>query len=196
MEGAEHSEVLEIVRSGGRSLPSVRRFDARVDEWFEPLRQNRIANRAFYLASEAADFSTVWHLISAARAVVFPRFEASALRLAVALPMESALVNGILKQAVRRTRPTPPTVTPHAIRKPRTSSFPSGHASAATMAAVLLSEGSRVAPLWWSAATLVATSRIHTRMHHASDVLAGVMVGAALAAGVKRVAPLNRPRRT
>lgn len=191
MQGTETSEVVEIVRTGGRSLPSVRHFDARVDSWFEPLRRNPAANRVFYLASEAADFSIGWHLAGASRALLFPRFEAAALRMAVALGVESALVNGLMKRAIGRTRPTPPEIAPHVIRRPLTSSFPSGHASSATLAAALLSEGSRVAPVWWTAAGVVAASRIHTRMHHASDVLAGVVVGAALAAAVRRLVPLS-----
>jgi membrane-associated phospholipid phosphatase len=187
--------VVRLWRTGGRSLAPVRHFDDRVDAWFEPLRRIPAANRVFYLASEAADFSVGWHLASAGRALVFPRFERSALRIALALPVESLLVNGLIKQAVRRARPTPPALPPHAIRRPRTSSFPSGHASSATMAAALLSEGSRARPLWWAAAAVVASSRIHTRMHHASDVVAGVAVGAALTLAVRRLAPLDRPWR-
>jgi membrane-associated phospholipid phosphatase len=188
----ETSPVLDVVRSGGRNLEAVRRFDDRVDGWFEPLRRRPLANRVFYLASEAADFSIGWHLVSAARALSSPRHERAALRMAVALGVESALVNGLLKQAVGRTRPTPPDVAPHAIRRPKTSSFPSGHASSATLAAALLSEGSRLKPVWWSAAAIVAASRVHTKMHHASDVVAGAAVGGLLAVAVRRWAPLDR----
>jgi membrane-associated phospholipid phosphatase len=186
----ETPPVLDVVRSGGRNLASVRHFDDRVDAMFEPLRRSTVANRVFYLASEAADFSIGWQLVSAGRALVMPRFEPAALRMAIALGAESALVNGLLKQAVGRTRPTPPEAAPHAIRRPKTSSFPSGHASSAALAAALLSEGSRVKPLWWTAAAVVAASRIHTRMHHASDVVAGAAVGGLLAVAVRRWAPL------
>jgi undecaprenyl-diphosphatase len=192
VKGPDTPEVVEVVRSGGRALPAVRRFDAAVDTWFEPLRRNATANRVFYFASEAADFSMGWHLIAAGRALVFPRHQRSALRSGLALAAESALVNGLLKQAFRRTRPTITEVAPHAIRRPRTSSFPSGHASSATMAAILLSERSRLGPVWFAAAAVVASSRIHTRMHHASDVVGGVVVGAALGLLVRRVAPLPR----
>jgi undecaprenyl-diphosphatase len=66
---------------------------------------------------------------------------------------------------------------PHKFRRPQTSSFPSGHASSAVLAASVLSKGSRLAPAYKIIAALVATSRIHVRAHHASDVLAGAAVG-------------------
>ena len=65
----------------------------------------------------------------------------------------------------------------HKIRKPQTSSFPSGHASSAVLAASILSEGSKLSAVYKVLAALVATSRIHVRAHHASDVIAGATVG-------------------
>ena len=41
-------------------------------------------------------------------------------------------------------------------------------------------EGQRSALLWTPIATVVAVSRIHVRVHHASDVVAGAAVGAVL----------------
>jgi undecaprenyl-diphosphatase len=60
-----------------------------------------------------------------------------------------------------------------------TSSFPSGHASAAFCAATLMSDGrSRTSRLaWYSLAAFVASSRVHVKIHHASDVIGGATVG-------------------
>ena len=76
---------------------------------------------------------------------------------------------------------------------PLTSSFPSGHASAAFCAAGLLGEDSRPQagattpwPRWWP------SSRVHVKIHHATDVLAGAAVGTVLAAAAKRVWRLRR----
>ena len=68
------------------------------------------------------------------------------------------------------------------VRKPRTSSFPSGHASAAFFAATVLTHwsGWSWAPLWITMAVVVATSRAFVRIHHASDVVGGAVVGLAL----------------
>ena len=71
---------------------------------------------------------------------------------------------------------------PFRLRTPRTTSFPSGHASSGFMAATLLADGGR-APgrwAWYGLAAVVASSRIHTRSHHASDVVAGAALGLVL----------------
>ncbi len=90
------------------------------------------------------------------------------------------------------TGPARWTPTPRArqVRQPRTSSFPSGHASAAAMAATLLADRSRAPALWYGVAAVVATSRIHVSIHHASDVVAGAAVGLALGRVALRVWPL------
>jgi membrane-associated phospholipid phosphatase len=73
------------------------------------------------------------------------------------------------------------------VRKPSTSSFPSGHASAAFYAASLLTYwgGARTAPVWFAAAGVVATSRAYVRIHHPSDIVGGAVVGLALAEAAK-----------
>ena len=75
------------------------------------------------------------------------------------------------------------------MRRPVTSSFPSGHASAAAFNAVLLTgwDGRRSAPLWWGLALVVATSRAYVRIHHPSDVVAGLATGAALGIGARQL---------
>ena len=68
----------------------------------------------------------------------------------------------------------------------------SGHASAGFTAATLLADGQK-APWrfgWYGLAAVVASSRIHTRAHHASDVLAGAVLGLILGRAAKRVWPL------
>ena len=151
-----------------------------------------MADRVFYTASELGDFSLLWHLLGTAQGLVTARGPQAALRLSAALGVESALVNGGLKSLVRRERPdTDPDSRPHRLRQPRTSSFPSGHASSAFMAAMLLGERSRLAPIAYGAAAVVAASRIHVRIHHASDVAAGAVVGLALGAITRRVWPLR-----
>jgi undecaprenyl-diphosphatase len=49
--------------------------------------------------------------------------------------------------------------------------------------------------VYYTLALVVAWSRVHVRIHHASDVMAGMAVGALLGEIVKRVAPLERPPR-
>lgn len=177
----------------GLSLANlVDRFDARVDAFFDPLRGRGACDRVAYLASELADFSVGWHIAGATLATVSPTRELHALRLAATLGAESILVNGVIKPMFRRPRPDGwQTISSAAPRRPKTASFPSGHASSATVAATLLTAAApRLTPLWWGAGAVVAGSRIYTRMHHASDVAAGVVVGVVIAAAAKRLAPL------
>jgi undecaprenyl-diphosphatase len=71
------------------------------------------------------------------------------------------------------------------MRRPITSSFPSGHATTAFMCAGVLAGRTTVLG-WFALAGLVASSRVYVRMHHASDVLAGAALGLALAPAARR----------
>jgi len=58
----------------------------------------------------------------------------------------------------------------------------------------LLSEDDPLAGVYFASAMLVAMSRIYVKIHHASDVVAGIGVGLFLGAIAKRVFPLHRAR--
>ena len=163
------------------------RLDDTVDRAWDRLRGNPVLDRVFYTASEAADFSVLWHTAGVAQALVTDDVR-PAVGLSAALGVESALVIGPVKSLFRRSRPVHDGPRPHMLRQPRTSSFPSGHASAAMVAAALLSRGPG-GRLWYAPALVVATSRVHVRIHHASDVIGGIAVGAALGALARRLVP-------
>jgi undecaprenyl-diphosphatase len=173
-----------VAETDRRLLATVDRVDDAVDRAWERLRGRPALDRLFYTASEAADFSVLWHTAGVAQAVVLddPRV---AIGLSSALGLEAALVNGPVKSAFRRSRPLHDTPRPHSLRRPRTSSFPSGHASAAMVAAALLSRGPG-GRAWYGVAAVVAASRIHVRIHHASDVVGGALLGAAIGAVARR----------
>lgn len=166
-------------------------FDKVVDKAWEPLRGNPNLDRLFYTASELADFSLLWHLTGTARGVMRRNGHREAIRLSAALGAESAFVNGAVKSLFRRERPAHEVERPHNLRQPLTSSFPSGHASAAFLAATLLSERSRIKPFWYAAAGVVAVSRVHVRIHHASDVVVGAGIGLAFGRLIRKVLPLR-----
>lgn len=157
----------------------VRAFDDRIDSAFDALRGNKTADRLFYGASELADFSLIWHLVGVARGVTSERRADEAIRLSAVLAVESVLVNALIKSFFRRKRPVwaSEAPRPHKLRRPRSSSFPSGHASAAFAAATILAEDNRAWPLYYAAAALVASSRTYVKIHHASDVIAGAATG-------------------
>ncbi len=166
-------------------------LDDTVDGWFSGLRGNPTADRIFYLASEGADYSRAWHAIGLTMALVSSSRRPKAVRLAVSLGVESAIVNGVLKNIVPRERPPLLDDAAFEVRRPKTKSFPSGHASSATLTAVLLSDAiPKLKPVWWGLAAVVSASRVHNRMHHASDVAAGAVIGTSMGVAIKRFWPL------
>jgi undecaprenyl-diphosphatase len=171
-----------------RLVELVRSFDGAVEERWERLRGVPALDRLFYTASAAGEFSLIWHVAGAARAVATRR-PGDALRFSTVMLVESAIVNGGIKTVFRRARPAAPVVPrPHALRQPLTTSFPSGHASSAFCAATVLSAGgSPLSPVWWVLASLVAASRVHVGIHHPSDVVAGATVGVAIGTVARRV---------
>lgn len=163
------------------------RLDRAVDEALDLVRGDPFADRVFYAASELGNFSLVWHVLGLADGLRSPHHARAALRFSVALGAEALLVNQVVKRAFERRRPLRDAPHPHPLRQPSTSSFPSGHASAAAFSVVVLS-GRRpaLAPAYAMIAAIVATSRVYVGIHHASDVVAGVAVGAALGVLARR----------
>ncbi len=166
-------------------------FDEHFDQYFEPLRGNSKANHVFYGASTLADHSIIWFILASLRGL---RRGGTpyATRASIALLAESFIINIGVKSLFMRTRPTWDGDRPLAIRQPLTSSFPSGHSSAAATAFVLLSEGDRLWPIYLIIALIVAPSRVHVRMHHASDVVAGTIIGTLFGFAVKRIFPIKK----
>jgi undecaprenyl-diphosphatase len=105
-----------------------------------------------------------------------------AVALSVALGIESLIVNQGIKRMFRRERPTTSGDDRFDIRTPRTSSFPSGHASSATFAVFILISynGFPLGLLWIALALVIALSRVVVRIHHATDILGGIATGAIL----------------
>lgn len=168
------------------------RFDDTVDRLFDRLRGRRAIDRLFYEASELGDFSLLWHLLGAVQAVGARDPLLDLVRTSSILGAESVAINQGVKRLFDRERPVHDGERPHRLRTPLTSSFPSGHASAAFTAAAVLSQGRRGKVAFYGLAAIVASSRIHVRIHHASDVVAGAAVGYVIG----RVATRLWPRRS
>ncbi len=166
------------------SAGRVAAFDARVDAALEPWRDRRGVDRVFHLASTVGDFSLVWQVVGAVYGLGIRSDWSEWLVFAALIGVESLIVNQVIKRLFRRTRPTETGDPRFPVRRPRTSSFPSGHASSAFFAATLLTLWSSWpwAPLWFAIACVVAASRAVVRIHHPSDVVGGAIVGLALAA--------------
>jgi len=136
--------------------------------------------------SRAADFSGLWLASAAALAGLGGRRgRVASVQGLSALGVSSAIVNFAMKPLGRRTRPARAAAeVPLArhVRMPTSTSFPSGHAASAFAFATGVGRvhpGAAV-PLRGLAA-LVAYSRVHTGVHYPGDVVAGALVGAAVA---------------
>jgi undecaprenyl-diphosphatase len=152
------------------------------DEQLERVRGHPIVARVFSMASRLGNFSVIWHLIGLVRAVIDTSAIRQSLVMSALIGAESLIVNQGVKRLFRRTRPTESGDPRFRIRRPSTSSFPSGHASAGFFAAGILTTatGWWLAPAWYAIATIVAISRVYVRIHHLSDVVAGAALGALL----------------
>ena len=171
----------------GDVIDAIHALDDAVDKWLEGHRSDRL-DRLFYGLSSAADHGLLWHALGALRALR-RREPGYALRFSTLLGIESGITNGLVKSLFRRGRPpehfSHNDPLPFGMRRPITSSFPSGHAATAFMCAVLLSKDNRTGPAYFTLAALVASSRVYTRMHHASDVAAGAVLGLVLGAAAR-----------
>jgi undecaprenyl-diphosphatase len=188
-EGLVDAHVVEPPHAIG----PVRRFDDAVDCALDRFRGREPNDRIVYALSELADFSLLWHLLgwSAALGRGDEGIKAAA-RLSASLAVESLVVNGLIKSVFERERPVHQAERPHKLRVPLTTSFPSGHASSAFMAAVLLSDRNRGRSIWFGLAAGVALSRVYVRIHHASDVVGGAATGVALGLAARRLWKLPR----
>jgi undecaprenyl-diphosphatase len=168
-------------------------LDAAVDDWFERhLRGRPAADRLMYTASALGDHGLIWLGLAAVQALRRRGdWQRPLARAGAGLAIESAVVNGPVKWLFRRTRPVHQGVRPLRLRTPLTSSFPSGHATAAFFGAALLRDGDALWPLYYAIAVIVAASRVHVKIHHASDVIAGIALGAGLGELARRLVPVR-----
>lgn|GEM_PF-1213095 len=173
----------------------VRQLDETLDGGFDVLRGNKVADRVFYGITELGDFGLIWGLLGGVRAFRSDDDLADFVRLMACLGIESVVVNGAVKSLFKRERPVVQVARPHRLRVPLTTSFPSGHASSAMLAATLLSDGRRTGGAYYVLGLWVASSRVYVKIHHASDVAGGLVVGLALGQVAKRVWPSARHRR-
>ncbi len=147
-------------------LDAVQNIRTPFGDWFMPL------------VTKLGDGGIFW-IIATVALLIFPRTRRLGFACAVALVIDVALCNGLIKNLVARTRPY--VVNPDIvllIPKPGEFSFPSGHAAASfTFVGALYFSKSR---LWIPScvlAAVVAFSRIYLYVHYPTDILGGMVFG-------------------
>lgn len=149
-----------------------------VADWHSPL-----LDRALPALSEVANHSKLWMAAAVGIAALGgPRGRRTAVAGMVAVGATSALANIAAKGLTRRSRPTSTVPESRRLVQPASSSFPSGHtASAAAFSGVV---GDDIPALWLplnALAAAVGFSRVYTGVHYPGDVVAGWVLGKAVA---------------
>ncbi len=93
------------------------------------------------------------------------------------------VINTALKLAIRRRRPDLPDLPP-LTGTPTGLSFPSAHAATAFAGAFAYSDLGVPRIVLYTLASTLAYSRLYLGVHHPSDILAGALLGTAVAAGM------------
>jgi len=138
------------------------------------------AERAVARFSQLGEHGAVWILIGLAGGIL-RRDERTAWRTARRAVAAAYLANTALKFAIGRRRPNLPDLPP-LTGTPTGLSLPSAHAATGFAAALAYSRlGAPEAPLYGLAAAL-AYSRLYLGVHYPSDILAGALLGTAIAA--------------
>ncbi|HEX2358332.1 MAG TPA: phosphatase PAP2 family protein [Solirubrobacterales bacterium] len=136
--------------------------------------------------SRAADHSKLWIASAGILALVGgERGRRAAADGLASVALTSIVVNGLLKPLAGRRRPDRAThgvPLGRRVRMPVTRSFPSGHAASAfAFANGVAIAAPKAGGALTAVAALVGYSRVHTGVHYPGDVLAGSLIGAALA---------------
>lgn len=157
-------------------------------------------DRGMSVLSRAANYSRLSMASAAVLALVGGRRgRQAAVQGLVSVAVTSAVVNVVVKRVGRRQRPNragEEVPIARQVRMPTSLSFPSGHSAAAS--AFATGVGNRlpvVAVPLHALAGAVGYSRVHTGVHHPSDVVVGSVLGTVLAQLATRAMDHYRDRR-
>jgi membrane-associated phospholipid phosphatase len=130
--------------------------------------------------SRLGEHGALWLALGATGSMLASPDRRAGWRRATAVVAGTYVLNTTLKLIVRRRRPELPGLPPLA-STPTRLSFPSAHASTSFAGARAYARlGAPAIPLY-ALATGLSLSRLYLGLHHPSDVLAGALLGTALA---------------
>jgi undecaprenyl-diphosphatase len=169
-QGARSSQPGRISTVSKRSARAVGSADSKLDSLIHPAR-SKSALTAVERFSHLGDGGAVWLLMLAASSRRSPK---ASLKAMVVLGLGAVVVNGPLKSLIKRERPEPLDVESF---RPHGSSFPSGHSFSSWLVAGMIPRSHPLKTPATVLATAIASSRVFLRYHHASDVVAGSLLG-------------------
>jgi diacylglycerol kinase family enzyme/membrane-associated phospholipid phosphatase len=138
------------------------------------------ADPGLRLLGRGADHSKLWFAVAIGLASRKGAPRRAGLRGVVAIGFASFAASFVGKRLFPRRRPAAELlpIPRRLVRRPSSSSFPSGHsASAAAFATAVAMEDPRAAAVIVPLAAAVSYSRVHTGVHWPTDVAAGAVIG-------------------
>src|SRR4051794_40872309 len=166
-------------------MPHPRTWDARLHALVGALPASP-ADRWLRRLSNAANNGRIWIAIAVLLGLKKGSMRRGAIRGLGSLSVSSLLVNLVLKRIFGRVRPDMANLRSERRlrRSPVTQSFPSGHsASAGAFVTGVAMENSLAGAALVPVAAAVGYSRVHVGVHYPGDVVAGFLVGGAVAVG-------------
>lgn len=153
-------------------------MELQILDWIQTLR-TPLMDQLMCFITALGNGGFIWILLAIVLMII-PKTRKTGIILMVALVLDVALCNGILKNVIARVRPCEVnTAVELLIPRPSDFSFPSGH-TAASFASVAALYFAGVKMLWEASsipALLISFSRLYLYVHYPTDILGGILVG-------------------
>jgi membrane-associated phospholipid phosphatase len=123
----------------------------------------------------------LWHVLALGGAALGGRGRREAYFRAMKIVLATLVANTVVKQTVRRARPVLEEELPALTPVLSGRSYPSAHSSTSFAGAHALAAAGMPAPPLYAVAVAMALSRPYLGVHYPSDVVAGAILGQAMA---------------
>ena len=161
-------------------VTAMRSFEFALLDWIQGNLRNPVMDLLMPAVTTLGNGGLIW-IALAGILLLIPRYRKAGAAVLAGLALEVICCNLVLKPLIARVRPCDVnTAVQLLVARPDDFSFPSGHTGASFAAVTALYAGGN--RLWIPAlllAALISFSRLYLYVHYPTDVLAGILLGAA-----------------